>query len=319
VPTALDKTFPLLETPGLGTHWWIHAESPVPQGLALSLREELRTLIEDFEARYSRFRPDSELSRLNAAGAWPNPSPEFRGLLERALLLHELTDGLFNAAIGQRMVDLGYDERLSFAGVADPSSAAPLPEVLRLDERGVRLSNGTRLDFGGFGKGALVDKLARRLERRGVAAYRVNGGGDLYVSSPDGQEVFLEHPYATGRFLQKIRLRRGALAASSTERRAWTDARTGDRRHHLAHPTGDAPERIATFVVARSTLTADAAATTLAVAAPADRPRLAKRLGVEYLALTPTALDHSPGWPLPASVRAAIGGGDDAPDLHVQA
>jgi thiamine biosynthesis lipoprotein len=76
----------------------------------------------------SRFRPDSELSRLNSSGGAPMAvSPTFADLLAAALRAAELTDGAVDPTCGAALVALGYDRDfadLPGAGTVQPETAS---------------------------------------------------------------------------------------------------------------------------------------------------------------------------------------------------
>ncbi len=87
----------------------------------------VRALFEQVEACCSRFRPGSELSRVNAApGDAVRVSPLLAGALEAASRGRSLTGGLVDAAVGQAVRAWGYDR--TFAEVRDLQAA---PSVLR--------------------------------------------------------------------------------------------------------------------------------------------------------------------------------------------
>src|SRR5690242_16794624 len=70
---------------------------------------EAREWVEAMQARLTRFAPDSELSRLNAAGGdWRRVSSELEGLLRACLRAYELSGGLVNAAVLGSMLAIGY-------------------------------------------------------------------------------------------------------------------------------------------------------------------------------------------------------------------
>ena len=82
----------------------------------------------------SRFRPDSELMRLNAAaGGGAEPvSPLFADLLEAALRAARLTGGDVDPTCGRALVGLGYDRdfaEVRAAGDAPPRLTGPVGPV----------------------------------------------------------------------------------------------------------------------------------------------------------------------------------------------
>ena len=75
--------------------------------------QEARSVIEQFEKRFSRFLPDSELSQLNAShGAWTSVSPELFEMLDLALSYYQDTNGLFDPSILPNLKRLGYDRSM---------------------------------------------------------------------------------------------------------------------------------------------------------------------------------------------------------------
>jgi thiamine biosynthesis lipoprotein len=99
--------------------------------------------------------------------------------------------------------------------------------------RTVCLPPGVQLDFGGIAKGMAVDAALATLEERGITPALVNAGGDLAVRG-----VPAEGAWTVAVPGSVVRLRQGALATSSIDRRAWRQGNTP--RHHLIDPrTGE--------------------------------------------------------------------------------
>jgi FAD:protein FMN transferase len=72
-----------------------HPDAALAQRTILRVRHE----IERFERIFSLYRPDSEISRLNAAGTLRKPSPELRALVEESQRLGELSGGAFDISV----------------------------------------------------------------------------------------------------------------------------------------------------------------------------------------------------------------------------
>src|ERR1700674_3284720 len=65
-------------------------------------------------ARLTRFSPESELSRLNAAaGRWVDVSAETEELLRESLRAFEVSGGLVNVAVLPSMLAIGYTRSFS--------------------------------------------------------------------------------------------------------------------------------------------------------------------------------------------------------------
>ena len=90
----------------------------------------IRALFEEWDAVFSRFRPDSELERVNAAGGQPTRvSPLFARMLETALWAADVSDGLVDPTLGRAIVAAGYDR--DFAALSPDSRPPGKPSPAR--------------------------------------------------------------------------------------------------------------------------------------------------------------------------------------------
>ena len=200
----------------------------------------------DLEARWSRFRPDSEISVLNrAAGRSVAVSPETLTLLALAVLGWQATAGRFDPTVLNALEAVGYDrsfDQLPGDGPTDGARRAPGPAPglagLRIDpEAGtVTLPAGTRLDLGGIAKGYAADLLCAQLRTSGATGVCVNVGGDLRVGgpAPHGGPWAIAVPHPHGGQAATLQLTEGAAATSSPLRRTWHAG--GRPAHHLIDP-----------------------------------------------------------------------------------
>lgn len=204
---------------------------------------------ERLEQSMSRFRPDSELSRLNRDG-YIDGSPALIEVVSAALEARDRTGGLFDPTVHDALVLAGYDR--TFEEVADvvpkASAGASCAGEVVVDGRRITLGAGVRLDLGGIAKGYAVDRACELLADAGPAL--VNAGGDVAVrggSWPVGVET------AAGTIT--LLLERGALATSGSDRRRWATEQ-GAAAHHLIDPRTGRP---AETCVLRATVFADSA------------------------------------------------------------
>ena len=103
-----------------------------------TLAERAVERLHELEARWSRFRPDSEISRLNARPGMPVVvSAETYALVERAVEGAAMTGGLFDPTLLPELRDAGYDRSFELIGVRR-STPTNLDFVL-----GVRLCSAT--------------------------------------------------------------------------------------------------------------------------------------------------------------------------------
>jgi thiamine biosynthesis lipoprotein len=193
---------------------------------------ELRAIEELFaerERRFSRFVDGSELNEVNArAGRVVRVSREFAEMVALALVAAQETDGLVDPTLGSAVEAAGYDRDFALLHDDGPPLAAErgCPRSVRLVGRQLRVPAGVRLDLNGVVKGRTVDDALALFDGDGF----VSAGGDLAarggvdVALPDGDAV---------------RLVRGGLATSGTDRRRWTKG--GRVEHHLIDPRTGSP------------------------------------------------------------------------------
>ena len=206
-------------------------------GVTADRLERGEAWVRSLQARLTRFEPDSELSRLNAAaGTWFAVGDQLEALLRESLRAWELSGGLVNVAVLGAMHGIGYQRSMSEvpAGRPEPAPAVvprPLPEVLAVMPGRARLEPGTGLDLGGLAKGWLADRLAERLGDNALA----NLGGDLFAlgAGPAGDGWPVEFGGVT------VLLREQGAATSSILKRAWRAGQTAV--HHLIDPRTGRP------------------------------------------------------------------------------
>ena len=215
---------------------------------------------DEVDARLSRFRPESELSRLNAtAGEWFAASDVLYECAALALESAECSGGLFDPTMLRQLCALGYDR--DFAAIAhrevSPAYGHQAPAeraawraiALNPRRRRIRLPAGVQLDFGGIAKGWAADVALARYCAAFPGAL-INVGGDLRAhGGPQPGELWsvgirdprlelsgIDDPTT---HLATARLSRGAMATSGAVRRWWL--RDGQRQHHLLDPRTGQP------------------------------------------------------------------------------
>ena len=283
----------------LGTTGVVDTVDPARLGEACAAVERE---LDAIDRACSRFRLDSELSRVNGAGG--------QRLAIGSLLLEALrvaldaaraSGGLVDPTVGRTLRSSGYDATFRVVAARDGDAfratfcSVPGWETVDLDEDGatVRVPAGVELDLGATAKALACDRAAH-------AAARVAGGvlvalgGDIAVAGPppesgwsiriaDDHAAPLDGPGPT------VAIESGGLATSSTTVRRWRSG--GIELHHLVDPrTGrpaESPWRTVS-VAARSCVDANVAST------------------ASFL------LDDAPGWlhahDLPARLVSTAGG-----------
>jgi thiamine biosynthesis lipoprotein len=175
-------------------------------GGASDLASAARARIDQLEARWSRFLPDSELSRLNRLPGRPVivSNDTLTGVIA-AVDAWKATHGRFDPTVLPALVAAGYDRSFAIlnqdheANADAPPGAAPGCADIEIDAavHSVTLPIGTQIDLGGIGKGLAADLVVDELLDAGASGACVNIGGDLRVrgTAPgsDGWIVGVEH------------------------------------------------------------------------------------------------------------------------------
>ncbi len=242
---------------------------------------------------------DGELAEANRAlsqGVMPVLSAELETLVLEAARIEELTDGRFNAAIGELVQAWGFDD------VSTPPTQVPDPRRINaILERSPSLAGFSEgraepiiIDLGGIAKGALLNASARRLIAQDINNAIINLGGDLLVlGDADGRPVRIgiRSPFSD-EALGGLSVKPGEAVISSGNYERFFDI-DGQRYHHILDPaTGyPVPHTAAVTVVHTDPILADAAATALLVGGAEHFDTLVEKLDLEYALLIPSSGD----------------------------
>jgi FAD:protein FMN transferase len=214
-------------------------DSPARTAAARAAIDEVRRI----ELKYSRYRDDSIVSRINAAAGGDAPvkvDAETAALLDFAAQLHSLSDGLFDITSGvlRRVWNFRSGQVPARDELVELLNLIGWPKVEWSDGR-IRLPRaGMELDFGGFGKEYAADRAMAVLAAAGQAHGFVNLGGDIRVLGPraDGSawRFGIQHPRTAERTIASVALTGGALASSGDYERFFQ--RDGRRFCHILDP-----------------------------------------------------------------------------------
>jgi thiamine biosynthesis lipoprotein len=254
--------------------------------------------VRKYEQRFSRFRPDSELSRLNESPQEQvSVDAELGGLLARSVEYARISGGLFDPVVLDDLVALGYDRTFEEVCTQTDGKAAALGRRFRWRDisvdaarRSVVRPFGARIDLGGIAKGAAVDAAMTELSRYPGALIDV--GGDIRVRGrPDDADCWIiavEDGQSGDGTLGYIRLRDGAVATSSLRKRRWLH--NGEAVHHIIDPRSGQPARsgvVQCSVIADTTEHAEVAAKVAFIGGPGnvhERDEVGRALGVRGIA-----------------------------------
>ncbi len=200
-----------------------------------ALDDAFRTL-RAFADRFSRFISGNELWRFNESEGGP-VSEELYDLLTRAQTHFTESGGYFDPTILPMLEAEGYAG--AYQGVSLPMDSTFARLAFDARTHTVRKPREVKVDFGGFGKGYIVDRILQSLGDR-YPHVLVDAGGDIAVKGVDigrGEDCWIigvEHPTKREANACLLTLSNQAVATSGKNRRHWTAG--GRDRHHLIDP-----------------------------------------------------------------------------------
>lgn len=270
------------------------AEAGSPEHAA----DRVEAFLHVYNETMSRFRPDSELSRLNEDEREEIPaSPLMCSAIAAALAAGEQSDGLVDPTLLGELEDAGYREhwtaenrvelrealaddrpKPSPAGVAQTSRWR---EITVDEEAGlIRRPRGVRIDTGGTGKGHAADLAGELLA--GFKTWAVDCGGDVRIGGTSGaeREVQVLGAFGDGQ-IETMTVRGGAVATSGLSSRIWRNAE-GKSAHHLIDPSSGQPAftgLVAATAAAPTAVEAETLAKVALLKGPAAAPVVLSRFG----------------------------------------
>ncbi|HEX4789057.1 MAG TPA: FAD:protein FMN transferase [Actinospica sp.] len=261
----------------------------------------------------SRFRPDSELARVNAAAGTPVAvGPLFGEVVSAALRAAAATCGHLDPTCGAGLVAIGYDRDAELL-LADDACAvdhefvpAPGWESVGWNPgtRTLRFPRGCVLDFGLVAKALAVDRAAAAVADELGCGVLVSAGGDIAAAGPSpaaGWQVKVADECRAGEYAagQTITVRGGGLATSSTTALRWR-SRSGRDLHHILDPRTGRPAESCwrtVSVVADTCVDANTAATAALLLGEQGVQWLADRQRSARLVRQDGSVTTVGGWP----------------------
>lgn len=279
--------------------------------------------VQDIDLACSRFRSDSEITRVNAGAGRPvRVSGLLAEALELALRAAALTDGDVDPTVGQALVLSGYDRDWRLLEPA--ATSARMTEMSTPDTalqisanrvsswrsvtfdrhaRTVRVPRGVTIDLGATAKAWVADRAAHAASRTAGCGVLVSVGGDIALGGQapaDGWAVHVtdDHRSAPSAPGQTVTIRSGGLATSSTAVRRWRHE--GQTMHHIIDPATGAPVRGTwrTVSVAAASCADANIATTAALVRAGAAPAWLASIGVPARLISTSGRVYTVGdWP----------------------
>ncbi len=224
--------------------------------------------------KFSRFKKDSELSKLNHSnGRKAKVSQELFSLIEFALDIADKTNGAYDPTVIDFLETYGYGAKYDFSRlknknlikkeVAEILKTRPSFKDIKINKSSliIKLAQNQKIDLGSIGKGYAIDRAFNELLP--LENFLINAGGDIQAKGINKNNK----PWLVGlkvpKFGQigKIKLDDKAICCSGS----W--ARKVKFFHHLINPKTGIPQNDikATFILSKTAIEADAWSTALFV------------------------------------------------------
>jgi thiamine biosynthesis lipoprotein len=285
----------VLSGPTMGTTWHLRAVLPAAGTDQDGIAEVIRTTLEEVDATMSTYRPDSAISRFNASDSleWLDVPQALADLVAESLRLGAISGGAFDITISPVVTLWGF-------GTGTPRQQPPGEEeivaALALTGQGKLAAGrnppalrkavaGLTLDLDAIAPGYAVDRVAERLEARGIDNYMIEIGGEVRVHGRNLQgqpwRIGIERPDQDGRKLARVLHLEAMAVSTSGDYRDFFEVE-GQRYSHTLDPRTGRPvtHSLASVTILRPTATeADGLATALTVLGPAEGYDLAESQG----------------------------------------
>jgi thiamine biosynthesis lipoprotein len=251
--------------------------------------------IERLEAVFSLYRPHSELTRLNRERRLAAPSHDLRLVVAEARRFGSISAGAFDVTVQPLWRLFSNHFARHPADLEGPAErrvvrAAGLVDYRNLDCDNGRIAlsrRGMAVTLNGIAQGYITDRIADLLRDAGMTGVLVDLGEIRALDAPGAEawRIGIEDPRDRSRMIGSLPLQGAALATSGGYGMPFD--RDG-RFHHLFDPvTGrSAGQCLSASAVAPDAMTADALATTLAVAGAGRVRSLLGAFGGSHARLT---------------------------------
>lgn len=240
---------------GIGTIWFFEFFEDLDVNKFSNL---IKKEIKEFEENYSRFKETSKLSKLNYDRTFLNADEEFLDLVNIGKNFYKESQAIFNFGLAKVLESRGYDKNYSFEE-KDEQEIPDLTTAIQINEKEIKLKGNFDLDFGGFGKGYLIDKLSDKFKSEGLKYFLINGGGDIYVTSDKEKEVklYLQNPIKEDEYIFEVNIKNKSLCCSSAFKRNWKTKNTNKNFSHVVKTSNEDKEIASTFCISPKAVISD--------------------------------------------------------------
>lgn len=229
--------------------------------IAEAILKDVRSYFREVESCCSRFKKDSDVSRISAAaGKRPvEASPLCLSICRAALREAEFTAGIFDPTVGtlSSLWNIGDDDE-TIPSAEEREKAKALVNYRDVKIAGATVflkEKGMALDLGGIAKEYALHEAAFLAERQGARSMMIDAGGDICVvgNKPDGSawRIGIQHPRRRGTLIAAVALLNEDTVETSGDYRRFL-SRGGARQSHIFQLGKEKPLISATLIYKRN-------------------------------------------------------------------
>lgn len=180
---------------------------------------EIDIFLTEFEQKFSRFIPNNWLFDLNKNKTATLDENAFLMLNMMRNIAHE-TLGYFDPTIGKRLTELGYGNQEIFFS-AEAFNHRDFDEIISFDREKIFLKKSVEIEFGGIGKGFLIDWIFHFLQKNldDKTEFLINFGGDMACRGK--WKIALESPFSDDEAIGILEAENFFLACSAGTKRKF--------------------------------------------------------------------------------------------------
>lgn len=270
-----------------------------------SIFDLLWSQINRFETSFSRFFPESELSRFNLqAGKTVAITPEFKKILEICKEMSQKTNGIFNPFVLPSLQRAGYigswpkpDKTESSVDYRQKGSSVDINQLI-IGQNSAKIPKNSALDLGGIGKGYLLDQLSEFAEKQNIDRYWFSLGGDIICSGRDIDDkpwsISISDAVSPEKTIEKISNNGQKIAIATSGIIKRQGRYMGKKWHHLIDPRTGKPALtnvLTATVCAETAVVADVAAKCLVIGGSDRLKNIVNKLPISkaFLQLRPNS------------------------------
>jgi thiamine biosynthesis lipoprotein len=288
----------------MGTSYSVKFTRPAGEIDIGALKKDIDKRLEDINEKMSTYLPDSELSKINQAGAgqWLPISDELYRVIQQALTISEASHGAFDITVGPLVNLWGFGPPGRPQHIPDEQTIKSVMELTGYHK--IHLQESTRailkdadaiyLDLSGIAKGYAVDAVAALLEQAALHEYMVEIGGEIRARGMNAEgeywHIGIEKPVTDERAVERVVHLKDTGMATSGNYRNFYDM-NGTRYSHIIDPVTGKPvvQQLASVTVLdQACMVADAWATALFVLGPDKGMELVQTLHLPVLFIVKT-------------------------------